>query len=374
MKIIIDNKIPFIKGVLENFCDIEYLPSEKITGTQVKRADGLIIRTRTKCNRELLKDSNIKIIATATIGFDHIDTHYCDTHSIQWYNAPGCNSGSVQQYIASALIRISEKYQFNLKDITLGIIGVGHVGSKVEKLAQTLEIKVLLNDPPRERNEQNSIFLPLDFVLTHSDIVTVHVPLSYEGIDKTYRMVNTEFLNKMKSGSVLINTSRGEVVHETELISALKDNKISGAVLDVFENEPQINTELLSLIDIGTSHIAGYSRDGKANATAAAVNRIAEFFNFPLNNWYPEWLIQPENNLITLDSNDFDEFEIIKKVILHTYDILKDHFDLAHSPRNFERLRVNYWNRREFKAFTINMETTSQSIKHQLKSLGFHVT
>jgi len=166
LKIIVDNKIPFIKGVLEPFADVEYYPAKEITSKTVKDADALIVRTRTKCNADLLESSKVKFIATATIGYDHIDTEYCLSKGINWTNAPGCNSGSVMQYIASVFAFLSGKYNFNYRDKTLGIIGVGNVGSKVEKLASQLGFKVLLNDPPRERAEGKSKFVSLNLLQT----------------------------------------------------------------------------------------------------------------------------------------------------------------------------------------------------------------
>ena len=250
MKIIADNKIPYLKGVLEPLANIEYYPGKEINAAKLKNADALIIRTRTKCDKTLLSGSSVKYIATATIGFDHIDTAYCDANNIQWTNAPGCNSGSVMQYMASALIRIAFKHNFSLSDKTIGIVGVGHVGSKVAKLATALGIKVLLNDPPRERIEGSKEFVSLEEIQKNADIISFHVPLNLGGPDKTYRLFNKDFLNGIKNEAVIINTSRGEIVSEKILKEGLKNKRISAAVLDVWENEPEIDEGLLKLVDI----------------------------------------------------------------------------------------------------------------------------
>ena len=217
MKIIADDKIPFLKGVLEPYAEVIYLPGNQIIRNIVKDADALLIRTRTKCDENLLKDSSIRFIGTATIGFDHIDTLYCEKNNIYWTNAPGCNSSSVQQYITAALLKISCEHGFNLKDKTIGIIGVGNVGSKVEKSARTLGMNVLLCDPPRARREGDTKFSKLGRILKESDIITVHVPLNPEGTDKTLHMFNDRSFGEMKTGMWFLNSSRGEVADTAAL-------------------------------------------------------------------------------------------------------------------------------------------------------------
>ncbi|GET29786.1 4-phosphoerythronate dehydrogenase [Prolixibacter sp. SD074] len=202
MKIIIDDKIPYIKGALEPFAEVVYLPGSKTTPEVVKDAGALITRTRTKCNRELLEGSGVKFIATATIGFDHIDTEYCSETGIEWTNAPGCNSGSVEQYIASALAVLSQKRHFALSGKTLGIVGAGNVGKKVARIAGAYGMKVLLNDPPRERAEGKSNFVSLDEILAQSDIITLHVPLNMAGEDKTFHLADDAFFAKAKKKTI----------------------------------------------------------------------------------------------------------------------------------------------------------------------------
>jgi erythronate-4-phosphate dehydrogenase len=185
MKIVADDKIPFLKGALEQFAEVIYLPGHKISNEDLKHADALLTRTRTNCNESLLKGTNIRFIGTATIGFDHIDTAYCEKNTIYWTNAPGCNSSSVLQYIATALFKVAHELSFNLKSKTIGIVGVGNVGTKVEKLARRIGMRVLLNDPPRARNEAGGNFVDLGKILNESDIITIHVPLNISGEDKT---------------------------------------------------------------------------------------------------------------------------------------------------------------------------------------------
>ena len=212
MKVIIDDKIPFIKNALELYADVEYLAGNAITRDKLKDADAIIIRTRTKCNTELLEGTKVKFIASATIGYDHIDTQYCEEKDIFWTNAPGCNSGSVLQYMTSALLFYARQKNIDLKDRVLGVVGVGNVGRKIVKLAEVLDMRVVLNDPPKVREEGLCGFISLEGVLREADIISFHVPLNMNGEDKTYHLADTNFIEKMIDGSVLINTSRGEVV------------------------------------------------------------------------------------------------------------------------------------------------------------------
>ena len=222
IKVVADNNIPFLKGVLEPYVDICYLNPSEIFNNNVKDVDALIIRTRTICNKKLLEGTKIKFIATATIGFDHIDIEYCKNNNITWINAPGCNSSSVMQYIASALVTISKKKGINLSKSAIGIIGVGNVGSKVANLSRSLGMKVLLNDPPRMREERNTDFIEIDELIAESNIISFHVPLTKQGIYKTYHMFDEKFVSKINKGKILLNTSRGSVVKTAVLKNALK--------------------------------------------------------------------------------------------------------------------------------------------------------
>jgi len=248
MLVIADDKIPFLKGVLEPFTDIEYYPGDRITPDRIKHADALLVRTRTKCDHNLLEDADVKFIATATIGFDHIDTAYCRQRGIAWTNAPGCNSASVNQYIASALVTCARKKDFKLKDRVLGVVGVGNVGNKVVQIAEMLGMQVYLCDPPRVRQEGACGFISMDGILRECDIITFHVPLNYEGQDKTLHMIDEDLIRRIKPGSFVINTSRGEVADNVALKTALEKNKLAGVVLDVWENEPAIDLELQTLL------------------------------------------------------------------------------------------------------------------------------
>jgi erythronate-4-phosphate dehydrogenase len=373
MKIVADDKIPFLKGALEPYAQVVYIPGKQINREILKDSDALLIRTRTKCNENLLEGTNVKFIGTATIGFDHIDTHYCSRNKISWTNAPGCNSSSVQQYIAAALLKISSESHFNLKDRTLGIIGVGNVGSKVEKFARNIGMKVLLNDPPRARLEGKKNFHNLNAVLSGSDIVTVHVPLNVAGEDYTYHLFNEDRFKKIKKGAWLLNSSRGEVTDTNALKKVLNSGKLAGAVIDVWENEPDIDLELMHEVLISTPHIAGYSTDGKANGTAMVVNYLSEYFNLPLENWYPENIPVPAFPDMSIDCDGKSEEEIIREAVNHTYNIDEDNAKLRFSPTDFEKQRGDYPLRREFPAYTVDLKQGTKKIRQILETLGFRI-
>jgi erythronate-4-phosphate dehydrogenase len=373
MKIVADDKIPFLRGALEPYAEVVYMPGKEINHETLRDAQALLIRTRTKCSESLLKGTSVKFIGTATIGYDHIDTDYCDKNNIIWTNAPGCNSSSVQQYVAAALMKISSDHQFDLKNKTLGIIGVGNVGSKVEKFARAIGMKVLLNDPPRERKEGKNSFDSLGTVISGSDIITLHVPLNITGEDATWHMFDKNILASVKQGAYVFNSSRGEVIDTSSLKEAIASGRLAGAVIDVWENEPEIDLELMRQALVSTPHIAGYSTDGKANGTAMVVNSLCNFFHLPPDNWYPENVPDPRIPVFSIDCTGKSEQDVIREAVVHTYSIDDDSLRLRNSPSDFEKLRGDYPLRREFTSFMIELKNGSEEISHILENMGFKV-
>lgn len=373
MKFVIDDRIPYIRGVLEPFGEVVYLRGSDISSDDVKDANAIITRTRTICNEKLLAGSSVRFIATATIGYDHIDTDYCDDAGIAWANAPGCNSGSVEQYVASALATLSRKKGFRLEGKTIGVIGAGHVGTKVADLCRLLGMNVLLNDPPRARTEGNVKFCDLDVIQRESDMITLHVPLYMKGMDKTYHMIDADFFSSLDRKPILINSCRGEVLDSMAVKSALDFCQISGLVIDCWENEPYIDPELLDRADLATPHIAGYSRDGKANGTRMSVRSLSNFFGLGIDDWDVSEIETPEQPDILLDGSGKTSEELILQAILYTYDIQKDDASLRSQPGQFEKLRGMYPVRREFQAFDVITKDVDSGTIDTLKMLGFKV-
>jgi len=382
MKIVIDDKIPFISGAFERWVDVVYAPGRSIDARMLADADALIVRTRTKCNAGLLEGSRVRIVASATIGFDHIDTAWLEQHGIRWSNAPGCNSGSVMQYITSLLLFLAQKHSLNLPALTLGVVGLGNVGSKVARAAQALGMRVLLNDPPRQRREEGTKlhaeasrggteFHPLRKLLTDCDIITLHVPLNREGEDKTVHLLDRHNISVMKRDAILINSSRGEVVDNIALRDALKDGALRGAALDVWEGEPDTDPELVAVTDIATPHIAGYSVDGKANATINSVRVVAAELGLPMGRWEPEGLPLPAEPLINLSDTCDSSAGVVARAVFHTYPIMEDDRLFRNATEKFEYLRDNYRIRREFGSYSVR--TNSKEAGQILHNLGFQI-
>ena len=374
MKIIVDDKIPYIKGVLEPYAEVVYLPGKSTTAEVIKGADALVTRTRTSCDRQALEGSKVKLIATATIGFDHIDTDYCEQAGIKWVNAPGCNAESVNQYLSSALFSYSSRHGLDLPGKTIGIVGVGQVGSRVAKTCDILGMNVLLNDPPRERREGSSQFVSLQTIQEQADIITFHVPLNRGGMHNTFHMVNSIFLGSLKRRPLIINTCRGEVFETGAVNGAMATGELSGLIIDCWENEPDLDLRLLELADYGTPHIAGYSKDGKANGTTTSVRAVSRFFDLGIDDWEPAGVEAPANPVIELDGIGKTEHALLAEAILSTYRIEEDDRALRENTLLFEQLRGDYPVRREFSSYVIKASNIRSETRVSLKRLGFAIT
>lgn len=374
MKIVCDNKIPFLQGVFEPFAEVVYLPGSETTAEVVRDADAIITRTRTRCDASLLAGSSVQVVATATIGFDHIDTTWCAEHGILWRNAPGCNAGSVAQYVGAALCTLARRHGLDLSRMTLGVVGVGHVGRKVARLAEALGMRVLLCDPPRARREGGDGFVSLDEIVAQCDIVSLHVPLSREGTDATWHLFDAARLASMRPDQWLFNAARGPVVDNAALKAALAAGTLRGAVLDTWEGEPDIDRELLDMLEIATPHIAGYSADGKANGTMASVRAVAGQLGLPLLDWRPTDLPAARHPLLfSLGAAFKSPREVLGSALLYTYDILADDRALREHPEWFEQLRGDYPVRREPEAFTLRLRGGADDLVRRLRALGFKV-
>ena len=340
MKFVADVDIPFLKGVLEPYAAVVYKKGMEICREDILDADALLIRTRTRCDASLLEGTKVSLITTATIGMDHIDLDYCRSHGIEVANASGCNAGGVMQYVFSALYGVAARKGIKIDGATIGIIGVGNVGKKVEYLAEYLGFKILRCDPPRAQKEGSDGFCSLEHLLAESDVVTLHVPL-----DETTRgMANADFFTLMKPGSIFINASRGEVVDEKALIEA--SPKFGAIVIDTWNNEPDVDENLIDIVDIATPHIAGYSFQGKLNGTALAVRAVAGHFGIDdLVGFFPVDELSDREPLI-LDLKGKNQGEITA-VFQYNYPIFTDDFRFRMEPHKFEKLRSEYQYRRE---------------------------
>jgi len=327
LKILVESHIPFIRGVLEPYTCVEYVDPCDITPERVRDCDAMIVRTRTRCDENLLSGSQVRLVLTATIGIDHIDLDYCNRAGITALNAPGCNAPAVAQYVFGSITALMNR---PIRQHTLGIVGVGHVGSIVERWGRALGMNVLVCDPPRARREEKDEFVTLDTIASECDIITFHTPLTYEGPDATYHLADRSFFDSLRRSPIVINSARGPVSDTEAMIHAIESGSIRHAVVDCWENEPQISQRLLDMASIATPHIAGYSMQGKARATGICLNALSAYFNLP--------------EMRPALPADFPTLDIASAVRVQDigYNPLSDTAALKSSPEAFEALRNGY--------------------------------
>jgi erythronate-4-phosphate dehydrogenase len=373
MKLIVDENIVQGKQAFESFGNVQFINGREITNKILMDADALIVRSITKVDKTLLHNTKIKFVGTATIGTDHIDLKYLNENGIAFTSAAGCNSYSVAEYVFSALSHFAEKNNFKISEKSIGVIGYGNIGTKVIKIAKALGMKYVINDPPLERKGKENIFSSLEKAL-QCDIVTFHVPLNKTGIDKTVHLLGKNNIALLKNNAILINASRGPVVDNSVLEKRLQQNNNLNVVLDVWETEPNINTELFKLIDIGTPHIAGYSFEGKVTGTLMVYEALSEFLNTP-KKWKPEFEVVPNNKIIIEEKDDYNI--ILKKLFEKSYKIIEDDKKLreiinkkdAEKDIYFDMLRKNYPKRRELNNFEAKLKKENEKTENLLKVL-----
>jgi len=357
-KILADENIPYAEEAFSLIGEVKLIPGRDIKNDSLKSVDILIVRSVTRVNEELLDGTPVKFVGTTTIGSDHIDQAYLKRKDIGFAGAPGCNADSVAEYIFAGLLKIAVLKKFNLSERSIGIIGYGNIGSRVVRTAQAFGMKMLINDPPLQRNAKESFFVSYDEALK-ADIITYHVPLNMTGMDKTYHMLSEMHLNDFDDKKIIINASRGSVVANNDLKNFLIRNR-NMVILDVWENEPRIDTELLKLAFTGTPHIAGYSLEGKVNGTVMIFNALCRFLDLK-KEWNPG-LPEIEMNIFDYPENDTREISF-NQLISYIYNIETDDkemrkiFELAEDERGvyFDRLRKNYPVRREFSNYTVRI-------------------
>lgn len=372
MKLTIDENIVFAKEAFSEFGEIELLNGRDIKPENLYDTDILIVRSVTNVNSKLLSKSKVKFVGTATIGTDHVDVDYLNKNGIAFFSAAGCNAMSVAEYVFSAISFLAYQHQFALRNKTIGIIGVGNVGSKVKTIAESLGMEVIQNDPPLEKIKSYEKYFKLEDALS-ADIVTFHVPLNKSGIYKTFHLLDKHNIGLIKPSSILINTSRGAVVNNAILKRRLLAQKDIFVVLDVWENEPFIDHELFSIADIGTPHIAGYSFDGKANGTKIIYDYLCEFLGRE-KRWKPE-LPKQTNKLYwqlknSVENNLYELFTKVYPIWIDDMNFRKGLSGKQNSiPELFDKLRKNYKKRFEFSNYEIDGNNLGVDIIKLLKAL-----
>jgi len=379
MKIVADQQIPHIHQIFSGIGEIIFCDGREITPQKIQDADILLIRSVTRVDADLLHGSNIKFIASATSGTDHVDFEYLNQHQIGFAYAPGSNAQSVVEYVLSCLFVLANQKNFQLQDKVMGIIGCGQAGSRLLESLGAIGMKCLVNDPPLSDKTGNAMYCDLEEVLT-ADIISLHVPLIDTGSYPTRQLVNEDFLVKMKSQGILINTSRGGVIKEILLKRFLKSHGDFSVVLDVWEHEPDIDIELLARVDIGTPHIAGYSTDGKMRATEMIYREVCKFFKREQGHRLSNRLSDIGRREYKIAEEVSDQDAIQMAVLAH-YDVRSDSAVLRRileiskeqSDRYFDDLRRNYPVRREFPATTIIIPADRHELAQKLTRLGFSV-
>lgn len=377
MKIVVDENIPQAREAFNGFGELIFSTGRKISNELLVDADVLLVRSITNVNEKLLTGTNVKFVATATAGTDHIDKEYLIRNKITFADAAGCNSFSVAEYLIAALSNIFLNNNFSFQGKSFGIVGIGNVGSKVARFAKSLGFNILQNDPPLERKSGIKDFVPLEDIL-QCDIISFHVPLNHSGVDKTFHLLNEEHINQIKSGTILINTSRGEVFDNRALKKRLQNKNDLITVLDVWEKEPNIDFELLEKVNLCSAHIAGYSLEGKINGTEIIYDKLCNFLGTK-QNWKAKYPAI-SNSVITIDKKSSLE-ELLNKIIKQIYKIENDdkllregiNLGLHQQAKHFDDLRKNYPVRREFNNYTIKLNFEDLEIKKKLESLRFSV-
>ncbi|MBT8386806.1 MAG: 4-phosphoerythronate dehydrogenase, partial [Ignavibacteria bacterium] len=285
MNIVVDENIAYAKEVFSKFGDVHLADGRRITNQQLKNVDALIVRSITNVNRNLLDGTKVKFVGTATIGCDHVDLNYLKKKNISFADAKGCNADSVAEYVFTALLKIAANENLMLNKKSIGVVGIGNIGSRIVKIAQALGMSVLKNDPPLERKGIGIKYVSLDEIL-QADIITLHVPLNKGGRDNTVHLLNKDNLNQIRNGAIIINTSRGVVIDNDALYNITRSKRLFN-ILDVWENEPSVSIGLLNMTQIATAHIAGYSLEGKLNGTKMICEALYSFMGKPPS-WKPE--------------------------------------------------------------------------------------
>lgn len=377
IRVVADENIPAIARALPGEIELRLLPGREIGPDAVREADALLVRSVTRVDARLLQQSSVRFVASATAGLDHVDAHWLEEQGIPFAWAPGSNAESVAQYVAAALVQQASRSGIPLSGRTIGIVGLGQCGSRVERIARALGMEPLFCDPPLARASGDGRFVRLES-LVEADFLTLHVPLTEQGPDRTRNLISRSFIEAMRPGATIINASRGGVLDETALAEALGDRRLGGAVVDAWAGEPAINRDLLARVTLGTPHIAGYSADGKLRGTATIARAFASAFDLEMN-WKPEDELPSREGEIDLTGRS--AIDALATAVSHAYSIEHDSEALARcrdmapaeAAAHFDRLRKEYPVRREFSAFTVRIDASDKAVAQTFSGLGFSI-
>ncbi|RLM24884.1 erythronate-4-phosphate dehydrogenase [Brenneria alni] len=370
MKILVDENMPYARELFSRLGEVQSVPGRPLPREALNEVSALMVRSVTKVNAELLAGTAVKFVGSATAGTDHVDQRWLDANGIRFSAAPGCNAIAVVEYVFSSLLMLAERDGFQLRDKTVGIVGVGNVGGRLNERLKAWGVKTLLCDPPRAERGEDENFLPLAALMRDADILTLHTPLYLDGPYKTHHLVDASVLNAFADGRILINACRGPVVDNAALLKVLTQGKKLSVILDVWEPEPALSTELLALVDVGTAHIAGYTLEGKARGTTQVFEAWSQFIDNPQQVALSALLPEPECAEVILTS-PLNE-ALLKRLVHLVYDVRRDDALLRHSVRQeggFDRLRKHYQERREWSS--LHVVCADSASADCLNKLGF---
>lgn len=387
MKIVADRNMPYAAEAFETLGETVIRDGRALTAADVRDADILAIRSTTQVNAALLDGSRVRFVGTATIGTDHMDIPYLESRGIGWCFSPGCNANSVSEYFTAALLHLAVVNGFSMAGRTVGVIGVGNVGSRVVQKARALGMKVLMNDPPRQRqaraagrDAEAAEFVDLQTLLAAADIVTVHVPMEKGGSDPTFHLADAAFFGHMRPGSIFINAARGAVADSLALLAAIDSGRLAHVVLDTWEGEPgAYRDELLERVDIATPHIAGHSFEGKVGGTEMVYRAVCEYIGQP-----PVWTAEgnlppPPVPYIRVDARGLATEVVLEGIVRQVYDIMGDDARMRQrapdigKAAHFDHLRKNYPMRREFRFTEVTCEHADPVLRDAIGALGFRL-
>lgn len=379
MLIVADPEIYAVADAFGSFGEVRLVPGRTWDKDLVKDADILLVRSTTRVNRDLIAGSRVRFVGTATSGVDHIDQEYLHSRGIAFANAAGSNAAAVADYVISVVLAWAERRELCLKGLSAGVIGCGRIGSRVVRRLKALGVDCLEHDPPLSEAEGSRRYRTLEEAL-QADIVTLHVPLTRQGRHSTWRLLTTQRLGLLKQEALLINAARGGIVDEEALIRWLRDHPAGSAAIDCWENEPFINTDLLSQASWSTTHIAGYTEDAKQAATEMLLKALCVHLNgtaLPVQSWVKDDRRPPTIEI----GNDVDDGQALRAAVFNCYDVRMDARALnalaglpaAKLALAFDKLRAGYWRRREFSAYRVGLDRSRPALASMLSGLGFQV-
>ncbi|WP_267436279.1 4-phosphoerythronate dehydrogenase PdxB [Erwinia psidii] len=371
LKIIVDENMPYAHELFSRTGKVVSVPGRPVPQAELDDADGLMVRSVTAVNAELLRGKSVRFVGSATAGTDHIDEAWLQQQGIAFSAAPGCNAIAVVEYVLSALLSLAERDGFQLHDRSVGIVGVGNVGRRLQARLQALGIRTLLCDPPRADRGDKEDFLPLSTLVREADILTFHTPLFRQGPYRTLHLADEALLRALKPGTILINACRGPVVDNAALLNVLQQGRDLSVILDVWEPEPELSLPLLEKVDIATPHIAGYTLEGKARGTTQVFEAWSAFLGQPQQVALDTLLPAPEFGCVTLHGEVTQA--ALKRLVHLVYDVRRDDAPLrkgAARSGEFDRLRKHYQERREWSSLQVICD--SQQAATLLIKLGFN--